>query len=542
MGEKQIWLHTRGSICRKALAGPVDNCTALYVGRLWNHKRVDLIIKAISIVPQGKLIIIGNGAEKRRLKRLVKSLGAQGRVRFLSNLSTAKLNEMYRSVTCIVYTPQREPFGIVPLEAASHGLPVVITQDGGYTEVLDASSAHIVAPEPGRIAEALEALFSDHEAAKRMGAAGRSQVEHYTWDHTARNLLKLFKKTLTNKRKLVSSSHYRPLLGAHYYPWYKAGEEIRHWNENSEYATVTDLPIGGIYSSTDASTISRHLNLAVQAGLDYLVINLQVSSEGLDQNDLVSVDLLFDIAAENFPELSLCFMVSCDNADSRSIDSSLNWLDKNYMSRPNYLCLESKPVLWIFITESFIGHFFHSYTRLFDATRGYQCIAASGFCYSKYLPTHYSEFFNGWSLYSPLQIAASKKWENGWKSSTRDFSEDTADTPLTVFTICPGFDDQSLTHPQRSHSRFRKVLRRGTKTFDRMQEACLNLAEQPDLVVITSFNEFHENTHIEPTENFGHQFIEATRLFSDRLKSMGTKDPRSLADLGIRHVGLRDLG
>ena len=64
-----------------------------------------------------------------------------------------------------------------------------------------------------------------------------------------------------------------------------------------------------------------------------------------------------------------------------------------------------------------------------------------------------------------------------------------------------------------------------------MQKACLDLREPPDLVVITSFNEFHENTHIEPTEKIGHQYIEATRLFSDKLKSVGSRDPRNLSDL-----------
>ena len=171
--------------------GPVDNRTALFVGRLWHHKRVDLIVKAISLVPHSNLIIVGDGPEKKKLKALIKSLRLKRRVQFFRNLSNKQLGQLYRKVTCGVYTPVREPFGIMPLEAASYGLPVVVTPDGGYVEVLDASCAHIVAPEPERIAAALDSLFSDHEAAKRMGAAARSRVEHYTWDHTARNLLKL---------------------------------------------------------------------------------------------------------------------------------------------------------------------------------------------------------------------------------------------------------------------------------------------------------------------------------------------------------------
>ena len=506
--------------------GPMDNHTALFVGRLWHHKRIDLIIKAISMVPLGKLIIVGDGPEKTKLKKLVKSLELKRRVRFIKNLSNEQLSQMYLSVSCGVYTPLREPFGIMPIEAASYGLPVVVTEDGGYTEVLDASCAHIVAPEPQRIAEAMDSLFSDHAAARRMGAAARKKVERFTWDNTAHTLLQLFKKTLINQRRVINNPGLRPLLGAHYYLWYRAGEEKRHWNENTDYATVTDLPMQGVYSSVDRNVISKHLTWIEQAGLDYLVINLQVSSDGLDKGELKALDLLFEMAAENNPELSLSVMLSCDNTSSKSIDATLNLVEERYISRSNYLLLDAKPVLWYFISESFIGHFYHRFSALIASTRKYHCVAASGFAYTKNLPRHYGEFFAGWTLYSPLQISASKKWEDLWKSSYRDFIEDASGKALRVFTICPGFDDTGLTHLHRSNADFRKIRRAQTKTFTRMQQACVDLKDLPDLVVITSFNEFHENTHIEPSEKFGHQYIEMTHRFSEQLKSGGGRDPR----------------
>ena len=508
----------------------MDNRTAIFVGRLWNHKRIDLIVKAIALIPDGNLIIVGEGPEKKGLKHLVKSLGLKKRVRFYSSLSNERLDQMYRSATCGVYTPVREPFGIMPLEAASYGMPVVVTQDGGYTAVLDDTCAHIVAPEPERIAEALGSLFSDFETAKQMGAAARKKVENFTWDHTARNLLNLFKKTLTNQRRVISSTGFRTLLGAHYYPWYGTGENERHWNENSDFATVEDLPIQGAYSSNDRNLVTNHLTWAEQAGLDYLVVNLQVTGGGLDADELEAVDLLFDMAAENAPGLSICFMLSCEKADSNSINTALKWLDDNYISRPNYLRLRSRPVIWFFITESFIGHFFHNYSELTETTKEYYRVAASGFCYSKYLPNHYSEYFDGWSIYSPLQVSIPDNWEPLWKTSHRDFVEDKPGKALQVFTICPGFDDTGLTHSQRTHAEFRKIPRENAKIYTRMQEACLDLPDRPDLVVITSFNEFHENTQIEPTKKFGYEYIKETHQFSEKLKSAGLTDPRESSD------------
>ena len=149
--------------------GPVDNRTAIFVGRLWNHKRIDLIIKAISIVPDGNLIIVGDGPEKKKLKKLVKSLGLKRRVRFYCNLSNERLDQLYRSVSCGVYTPVREPFGIMPLEAASYGMPVVVTQDGALRPrpARNAACPPARAPPRGGV-EPSPATFARRRAALRV--------------------------------------------------------------------------------------------------------------------------------------------------------------------------------------------------------------------------------------------------------------------------------------------------------------------------------------------------------------------------------------
>ena len=391
----------------------------------------------------------------------------------------------------------------------------------------------MVPPETEYIASALESLFSDQELARQMGEAVRHRVEDYTWDHTSRNLLKLFKKTLTDKRKVIDNPGIRPLVGAHYYTWYQTGANSRHWNENSDYATVDDLPALGKYSSKDRHIIARHLQLVKEAGLDYLVINLQVSFDGLDKGELEAVDLLFDMAFEYDPALSLSFMISCEKADSNTIDSAIDYLEMRYVNRENYLYLNSKPVLWFFISESFIGHFYHHFSSLSETTRRYHCIAAAGFCYTKYLPAHYSEFFDGWTLYSPLQISPPRKWEPLWNSGYRDFADDSSNDYIGAFTICPGFNDSGLTQIQRVAGEYRNIPRNGLNTYLRMQRACLDLDESPDLVVITSFNEFHENTHIEPSNLFDNDFIESTREFCDNLKSRGAQDPRQSESIKI---------
>jgi hypothetical protein len=196
------------------------------------------------------------------------------------------------------------------------------------------------------------------------------------------------------------------------------------------------------------------------------------------------------------------------------------------VSRPNYLRLEAKPVLWFFISESFIGHFYQRFSSLRDTTQHYCRIAASGFGYVKSLPVHYVEFFDGWSNYSPLQMSPPDKWESHWRTSYGDFLEEKQGKGVGVFTICPGYDDTALTLPERSNAKYRKISRNKADVYRKMQKACLSLEALPNLVVITSFNEFHENTHIEPTQKYGHQYIDLTRDFSDNLRSRGQVDVR----------------
>ena len=274
--------------------------------------------------------------------------------------------------------------------------------------------------------------------------------------------------------------------------------------------------------------VEQHLDLAHQAGLDYFVINLQITATGLDENELNAAEVMFDAVSQRDQQFSLCFMLSCDKADSQSINAAIDHLENRFVSHPCYLRLQNKPVMWFFISESFIGHFFHHYSQLSKSMQQYVRIAASSFCFTKNLTRHYGEFFDAWTLYSPLQISLGSKREVFWKSSYQDFIEENSNQGFGAFTLCPGYDDTGLTLHQRNSSEIRVVERNNGQTYQQMQDLCLQLDPLPSLVVVTSFNEFHESTHIEPTVNFGNDYIQATKVFSDRLHKRGMIDPRDI--------------
>ena len=484
----------------------------LFVGNLWQHKRIDLIIKALAQLPQARLRIVGEGPEKQNLRRLAKSLRLDRRVTFCGSVDQKTLRKIFEGSSACVYTPQREPFGMVPLEAAAAARPVIATQGGGYSEVLNESCARFVPAHPDRIAESIASVLGDQDLARAMGAAGREIATHHSWDRSAAELLDLFNETVSRR----NGNWRRPLLGAHYYPWYRAGEEPQHWNENREFAAVTDLPLQGMYSSDDPEVIQTHLKMAAEAQLDFLVVNLQVTFQGLNPTELRAARMLFAAAEKTAPALKLAILVAINTEDPDAVEETLKLIRSEFMSSPVYHRVRGLPVLWYYLSGPFLGFLFYHRGLLKRLTRGCHAIATGQLIFNQFVPAPLREFFSGWCVYSPLQVGRRGIREAIWTSSYRSFVEDGG--AVRVFTICPGYDDTRLASPQRSQSLYRKTSRRKTQTFEGMQQIALGLNPAPDLVVITSFNEFHENSHIEPSQTYGEAFLRSASSFKDALR------------------------
>ncbi len=101
----------------------------LVVSRLVTYKRVDLAIEVFNQL-QLPLKIIGNGREKRKLKRM-----AGKNIEFLGELTDKELLGYYQRSRAVIF-PQEEDFGLVPLEAQASGRPVIAYRKGGALETV----------------------------------------------------------------------------------------------------------------------------------------------------------------------------------------------------------------------------------------------------------------------------------------------------------------------------------------------------------------------------------------------------------------------
>jgi glycosyltransferase involved in cell wall biosynthesis len=158
-------------------------------GRLHPWKRVHLIIDAIkrSKMPL-KLIITGTGEAEADLKR---SAAKDPRIEFLGHVDNEQLIDLYANALAVPFTPIREDYGYVTLEAFASGKAVVTCSDSGEPTyfVKHHENGLISNPNPESLCEALEWIYTNRAEAKTMGQAGQKLISGMSWRKVATQLI-----------------------------------------------------------------------------------------------------------------------------------------------------------------------------------------------------------------------------------------------------------------------------------------------------------------------------------------------------------------
>lgn len=182
--------------------GLADRPVVVCVSRLVARKGQDTLVKAwprvLSHVPDAVLLLVGGGPRRPALERLARERGVGHAVRFAGSVPGEELPAYYDAGN-VFAMPSRtrcggidvEGLGIVYLEAAATGLPVVAGNSGGAPDaVLDGQTGIVV--EGGSVdavAGAVAGLLRDTARARSMGEAGRRWMERaWRWDLVAARL------------------------------------------------------------------------------------------------------------------------------------------------------------------------------------------------------------------------------------------------------------------------------------------------------------------------------------------------------------------
>ena len=153
--------------------------TWLAVGRLAAQKDYPTLLAAFAQVPDGRLLIAGQGPLSAQLQARCGRLGLAERVRFLG--VRLDIAELYRSADAFVLSSASEGYGLVVAEAMASGLPVVVTDCGGPAEIVGRQGEAgllVAAQDPAALARAMNLVAAMPAAARRaMGRKGRERIE-----------------------------------------------------------------------------------------------------------------------------------------------------------------------------------------------------------------------------------------------------------------------------------------------------------------------------------------------------------------------------
>jgi glycoprotein endo-alpha-1,2-mannosidase len=305
---------------------------------------------------------------------------------------------------------------------------------------------------------------------------------------------------------------------AFYYPWYGitnrpggAGKNA-HWGKidaaAGDIAASTHYPALGAYDSQDPNTIEKHCAWAQAAGIDTLIVSWWGHGEYTDR----AMDGILTACERH--GLTACIYyetVPRPQSPQTAAQDVIKLLEK-YGGRKAYLKAGGAPV--VFIYSRAVGELgllgWRQTLQLVRSgfARGVTAIGDQ-FSYGA------ARVFDGVHTYNtagPIQSEAPGDLAQ-WLKATYASWVELADRAgrISTLTVIPGYDDTKIRKPGLA------VDRRGGELYRAQWEHAIEA--DPDWVLVTSFNEWHEGSEIEPSRQFGQVYLDLTAQYARRFKT-----------------------
>jgi len=174
----------------------------LFVGRIQPLKGVDVAVQTLDCLkmPDARLVIVGGSSgadgdrEVERTWSLIDSLGLTDQVTMVSPQPHHVLSTYYRAADVCLVPSRSESFGLVALEAAACGAPVVASDVGGLRTLVDhgRTGLRISGRDPRDYAEAVRMILNDEMLAASLSVRASEAATSYTWKSMAHRLTRVY--------------------------------------------------------------------------------------------------------------------------------------------------------------------------------------------------------------------------------------------------------------------------------------------------------------------------------------------------------------
>ena len=166
---------------RLGVGGP----TFVFVGRLVPAKNLPLAISALRHIPAARLVIIGDGPERRPVERRIAEEGLADRVTLMGALGRSEVLEWLRAADAALLSSSWENLPHAAVEALATGTPVVATSVGGVPEVVESgvNGLLVASGDEHALAGAMRAITSDVDLSARLREGALATAKRFDAEH-----------------------------------------------------------------------------------------------------------------------------------------------------------------------------------------------------------------------------------------------------------------------------------------------------------------------------------------------------------------------
>lgn len=170
----------------------------LFVGGLRSVKGVNYLICAMKDViekyPNARLILVGDGEERRNLENLADKLNLNQKITFVGNIPNKDVSKYMKEADIFVLPSLSEGFPVVILEAMASGLPIVTTKIRGIPEIVkEGINGFLVEPRSSKkIAEKVVFLLRNENVATSISENNKVDVKQYSWENVVKRLENIY--------------------------------------------------------------------------------------------------------------------------------------------------------------------------------------------------------------------------------------------------------------------------------------------------------------------------------------------------------------
>lgn len=178
------------SIERKKLELNLEDYVLGFAGRLDKLKGCDVLIRSITNIknPNTKVVIAGDGIERKELEKLAENLNVKDKIIFLGYVKD--MIKFYSLIDCHVIPSRSESFGLTAIEAQAFAIPVIASSINGLNEiVLDKKTGLLFEPENEKdLAEKIELIYTDENLRNELTKNGLENAKKYSLKNYLTNL------------------------------------------------------------------------------------------------------------------------------------------------------------------------------------------------------------------------------------------------------------------------------------------------------------------------------------------------------------------